>query len=81
MWIVGAVAYGSSSARTTMAPQLPSSMVLTPRATLRNFIHGVPYWPHERYSELASKYWSQTRAWLVATELAREIEPITVPTK
>jgi transposase len=39
----------------------------------------VPYWPRERYLELAPKNWVGTRAKLLAEELARPAGPITVP--
>lgn len=39
----------------------------------------VPYWPRERYLELAPKNWTATRAKLSAAELAAPAGPITVP--
>jgi hypothetical protein len=39
----------------------------------------LPYWPRDRYLELAPKYWLATRARLSAEELALPLGPITVP--
>jgi len=39
----------------------------------------VPYWPRERYLELAPRYWARTRARLDADELAKPIGSVTVP--
>ena len=47
---------------------------------LAEIINVLPYWPRERYLELAPKYWRATRARLRPDELAREIGPVTVPT-
>ena len=46
---------------------------------LAEIIDVLPYWPRERYLELAPKYWRDTRARLRPAELAREIGPVTVP--
>jgi transposase len=46
---------------------------------LAEIIRIVPYWPRERYLELAPKYWSRTRARLDADELAKPIGGVTVP--
>jgi transposase len=40
----------------------------------------LPYWPHERYLELAPQHWLTTRARLDPTELERPLSHITVPT-
>lgn len=52
---------------------------LDPEAYLAEVIHVMPYWPRDRYLELAPKNWAATRAGLRAKELARELGPITVP--
>jgi hypothetical protein len=39
----------------------------------------VPYWPRERYLELAPKNWVSTRGKLAETELAAPVGAITVP--
>lgn len=39
----------------------------------------VPYWPRERYLELAPKNWVGTRGKLLETELAAPAGAITVP--
>jgi transposase len=46
---------------------------------LADIIRVVPYWPRERYLELAPKYWARTRGRLDADELAKPIGPVTVP--
>ena len=46
---------------------------------LAEIIRAVPYWPRERYLELAPKYWARTRARLDADELANPIGRVTVP--
>jgi hypothetical protein len=50
---------------------------------LAEVIRIMPYWPRERYLELAPRYWWNTRASLVCKELERPvgsfIGPITVP--
>jgi hypothetical protein len=52
---------------------------LDPETYLAEIIHVLPYWPRDRYLELAPKYWAATRARIPAAELAVEIGPITVP--
>ena len=52
---------------------------LDPETYLAEVIHLLPYWPRDRYLELAPKYWAATRARIPATELAVEIGDITVP--
>ena len=39
----------------------------------------MPYWPRERFLELAPAYWGQTRARLDPTELEAELGFVTVP--
>src|SRR5436190_10060157 len=46
---------------------------------LAEIIRIVPYWPRDRYLELAPKYWARTRGRLDADELAKPIGHITVP--
>ena len=46
---------------------------------LAELIHVMPYWPRDRYLELAPFRWKQTRARLAPAELDREVGPITVP--
>lgn len=50
-----------------------------PEAYLAEIIHVLPYWPRDRYLELAPKYWAATRARLPAKELCAEVGTITVP--
>jgi hypothetical protein len=53
---------------------------IDPEPYLSEIIHVVPYWPRDRYLELAPKYWPATRARLLPDELERDLGPITVPT-
>ena len=46
---------------------------------LADIIRILPYWPRERYLELAPKYWARTRARLDQAELERPIGHVTVP--
>jgi hypothetical protein len=46
---------------------------------LAEIIRVMPYWPRDRYLELAPKYWAATRARLVESELALPLGHITVP--
>ncbi len=52
---------------------------LDPELYLCDIIRIVPYWPRERYLELAPKYWRGTRARLSAKELELPLGHITVP--
>jgi transposase len=52
---------------------------LDPEPYLAEIIHIVPYWPRDRYLELAPKFWRATRARLLPNELARDLGHITVP--
>jgi hypothetical protein len=52
---------------------------LDPERYLAEVIHVLPYWPRERYLELAPAYWAQTRAGLTPAEIDAEIGHITVP--
>jgi transposase len=52
---------------------------LDPEMYLTNIIQALPYWPRDRYLELAPKYWAATRARIPAAELDVEIGDITVP--
>jgi transposase len=52
---------------------------LDPEAYLCDIIHVLPYWPRDRYLELAPKYWATTRARIPAAELDTDIGDITVP--
>ena len=40
----------------------------------------LPYWPRDRYLELAPQRWLATRAQLDTSELKRPLSPITIPT-
>jgi len=52
---------------------------LDPETYLAEIIHVLPFWPRDRYLELAPKYWAATRARIPAAELEVEIGDITVP--
>ena len=52
---------------------------LDPEAYLAEIIRVVPYWPCDRYLELAPKYWPRTRARLAPEELKLPLGYISVP--
>jgi hypothetical protein len=52
---------------------------LDPELYLAEIIRIVPYWPRDRYLELAPKYWRATRARLSPRELELPLGHITVP--
>lgn len=52
---------------------------IDPETYFAELLHVLPYWPRDRYIELAPKYWKVTRATLRTAEIEREIGPITVP--
>lgn len=52
---------------------------IDPERYLAEVIRIMPYWPRDRYLELAPAYWVQTRARLDARELDAELGLITVP--
>ena len=52
---------------------------LDAEAYLANIIRILPYWPRDRYLELAPKYWAATTARLDPRQLERPIGLITVP--
>ena len=52
---------------------------LDPEAYLADVIRVMPYWPRDRYLDLAPKYWARTRARLDPTELARPLGHVSVP--
>ncbi len=52
---------------------------LDPEAYLTDVIRVMPYWPRDRYLELAPKYWAKTRARLDPKEMARPLGHVTVP--
>lgn len=52
---------------------------LDPELYLAEVIRIVPYWPSDRYLELAPKYWRDTRARLRPEELELPLGHITVP--
>ena len=52
---------------------------LDPEAYLAEVIRVMPYWPRDRYLELAPLNWARTRARLDAGELVRPLGTITVP--
>ena len=53
---------------------------LDPERYLAEVIRVMPYWPRDRYLELAPAYWARTRERLDSVELAAELGHVTVPT-
>jgi transposase len=54
---------------------------LDPELYLRDVFRVFPYWPRDRYLELAPKYWLATRARLDLVELEAELGHLTVPAR
>ncbi len=52
---------------------------LDPETYLAEIIRVLPYWPRDRYLDLAPKYWASTRAQLDSAEFERELGHISVP--
>jgi hypothetical protein len=52
---------------------------LDPELYLAEVIHVMPYWPRDRFLELAPAYWAQTRSRLDLKELEAELGNVTVP--
>jgi transposase len=52
---------------------------LEPEQYLRDIIRVLPFWPRERFLELAPKHWAATRARIDARQLATEVGVIDVP--
>jgi hypothetical protein len=52
---------------------------LDPERYLADIFRVMPYWPRDRYLELAPKYWAATRARLFESELALPLGHITLP--
>jgi len=52
---------------------------IDPDRYLAEVIRVMPYWPRDRYLELAPAFWAPTRARLDPTELATELGHVTVP--
>jgi hypothetical protein len=52
---------------------------IDPERYLAEVIRVMPYWPRDRYLELAPAFWTQTRVRLDQTELAAELGHISVP--
>jgi transposase len=52
---------------------------LDPETYLAEILHVLPFWPRERYLELAPKYWAASRARIPRAQLDLEIGDITVP--
>lgn len=52
---------------------------IAPEQYIEEVLRLLPYWPQERYLELAPKYWTATRTKLNAAELAAPVGPLTIP--
>jgi hypothetical protein len=64
---------------TRRARRPPKLHGLDPEHYLAEVIHVMPYWPRDRFLELAPAYWAQTRARLDLKELEAELGHVTVP--
>ncbi len=53
--------------------------LLDPEAYLRDMIRVLPFWPRDRYLELAPKYWARTRSMVDAAQLAAPVGVVDVP--
>jgi len=52
---------------------------ISPEQYLEEVLRVLPYWPAQRYLELAPKYWLETRAKLVPKELESPVGAFTIP--
>lgn len=52
---------------------------LDPEAYLADVIRVIPYWPRDRYLELAPRYWADTRGRLLDDEMTKPLGHVTVP--
>jgi hypothetical protein len=52
---------------------------LDPEAYLRDAMRVLPFWPRDRYLELAPKYWARTRTLLNLNLLQAPVGVIDVP--
>lgn len=52
---------------------------IAPEQYLEEVLRLLPYWPAERYLELAPKYWAATRAKLIPQELEAPVGTFTIP--
>jgi len=52
---------------------------IEPQQYLRDLIRVLPYWPRQRFLELAPKFWAATRNRIVVAQLANEVGVIDVP--
>ena len=52
---------------------------IAPEQYLEDVLRLLPYWPAERYLELAPKYWAVTRAKLTPQELESPVGAFTIP--
>jgi transposase len=79
-WLfVGSDNHGQAAANLLTAIASARLHKLDPEVYLRDVFRVLPYWPHDRYLELAPRYWRITRARLDRKELDREIGWLTVP--
>lgn len=49
------------------------------RTNIEEILRVLPYWPRDRYLELAPKYWHATRGRLRSDELARPLSAFEIP--
>lgn len=52
---------------------------LDPEEYLRDLIYVLPFWPRDRYLELAPKFWRETRSRLDPDQLESEFRPLDIP--
>ncbi len=52
---------------------------INPQTYLQALIRVLPYWPRDRYLELAPLHWADTRSRLDSSQLTVDVGPVTVP--
>ena len=52
---------------------------IDPEAYLDELLRLLPYWPHDRFLELAPKHWAMTRAKLDPAQLDTPLSEFTIP--
>lgn len=79
-WLfVGSDIHGQSTANLFTLIASARLHKLDPEVYLRDVFRVLPFWPRERYIELAPRYWRITRARLDPKELELEIGWLTIP--
>jgi hypothetical protein len=79
-WLfVGSDIHGQSAANLFTLIASARLHKLDPEVYLRDVFRVLPFWPRDRYIELAPRYWCTTRARLDPKELELEIGWLTIP--